>query len=221
MCVVRRALAALLLLLLGGLLAGCGTDTSSAEQGPVANVRIDDPDGLHGVVLPTPYDVPGARLQDTSGAPYSLATDARKPLTMVFFGYTHCPDICQVVMADLASAMVRLDPDQRAQVDVVFVTTDPTRDTGTVLRAYLRRFDPAFVGLTGSLPAVVRAGKAFDIEVAKGTKLPSGGYDVQHGTQVVGVLPDGSAPYVWTEGTSAADLADDAAKILDGEVPAS
>ena len=211
----------LLLLLLGALLAGCGTDSSSAEQGPVANVSISDPDGLHGVVLPTPYDVPSVRLQDTAGAPYSLATDARTPLTMVFFGYTHCPDICQMVMADLASARVRLDPDRRAKVDVVFVTTDPARDTRAVLRDYLDRFDPRFEGLTGSLPAVVRAGKRFDILVEKGHKLPSGGYDVQHGTQVVGVLPDGSAPYVWTEGTSAADFADDMTKILDGKVPSS
>lgn len=218
---MRRALASLLLLLLAGLLAGCGTDSSSAEQGPVANVRIDDPDGLHGVVLPDPYDAPRVRLEDVSGASYALATDARKPLTLVFFGYTHCPDICQVVMADLASALVRLDPDRRAEVDVVFVTTDPARDTPPVLRTYLSRFDPGFQGLTGSLPEVVRAGKAFDIGVAKGRRLPSGGYDVQHGTQVVGVLPDGSAPYVWTEGTSAADLAGDITKILDGEVPAS
>jgi protein SCO1/2 len=215
---VRRALVALLLLLVGGLLAGCGTDSSSAQQGPVADVSMRDSDNLHGAVLPTPYDVPGVRLQDTSGAPYSLASDARRPLTLVFFGYTHCPDICQVVMADLASAMVRLDPDRRSQVDVVFVTTDPARDTGAVLRDYLSRFDPGFEGVTGSLPAVVRAGKAFDIPVAKGQKLPSGGYDVQHGTQVVGVLPDGSAPYVWTEGTSAAHLADDVTTILDGEV---
>ncbi len=217
---MRRALALLLLLVLGGLLEGCGDDSSTAQQAPVANVRINDSDGLHGAVLPTPYDASRVRLQDTSGAPYSLATDARKPLTMVFFGYTHCPDICQVVMADLASALVRLDPDRRSQVDVVFVTTDPARDTRSVLRDYVSRFDPGFEGLTGSLPAVVRAGRAFDILVADGHKLSSGGYDVQHGTQVVGLLPDGSAPYVWTEGTSAGALADDITKILDGKVPA-
>lgn len=218
---MRRTLPALLLVLLGLLLAGCGTDTSSAQQGPVSNVRISDSDNLHGSVLPTPYDAPRVPLRDTSGATSSLAADARKPLTLVFFGYTHCPDICQVIMADLASALVRLDPDQRSEVDVVFVTTDPARDTGPVLRDYLNRFDPDFEGLTGSLPAIVRAGKAFDIEVAKGPKLASGGYEVQHGTPVVGVLPGGSAPYVWTEGTSAGDLADDIATILDGRVSAS
>ena len=53
---------------------------------------------------------------------------ATRPLTLVFFGYTHCPDVCQVVMANIASAMTRLDPSQRSRVGMVFVTTDPVRD---------------------------------------------------------------------------------------------
>lgn len=201
-----------------------GSEDPAAQADNPAGViisNVDDDSRYRGAEPAAPYQMPDVTLTTTGGDAFNLLNDAQHPVTLVFFGYTHCPDICQVVMADLASAMVRLDPDQRAKVDVVFVTTDPARDTGGVLRAYLRRFDPAFVGLTGSLPAVVRAGRAFDIEVAKGTKLPSGGYDVQHGTQVVGLLPDGSAPYVWTEGTSAGDLADDITKILDGTVPAS
>jgi protein SCO1/2 len=199
-------------------LAGCGGQ-SPAETGPVANLRVHDADGLHGAVLPTPYVVPDVSLKDTSGAPYDLATDATKPLTLVFFGYTHCPDLCQVVMANIASALVRLDPAQRQQVAMTFVTTDPGRDTGTVLRAYLDRFNPRFEGLTGPLPTVVRVGKAFGVTIQKGRRLASGGYDVGHGTQVIGLLPDRTAPFVWTEGTGPNDLADDITAILDGTVP--
>ena len=65
--------------------------------------------GYHGAVLEQPYVVPETPLTDTDGEPYSLAADTDKPLTLVFFGYTHCPDICQVVMANLASALTRLD----------------------------------------------------------------------------------------------------------------
>ena len=216
---MRRAVAPLVLVL-AGLLAGCGGQASSTPQAPVADVRIDDPDGLNGAVLPTPYDAATVTLRDTEGAAYDLATDPRKPLTLVFFGYTHCPDICQVVMADIASALVRLDPARRAKVGMVFVTTDPARDSGPVLRTYLDRFDPEFQGLTGPLPAVVRAGAAFDVLIEKGKRLPSGGYDVGHGTQVLGLLPDATAPYVWTEGTSPTDLAADITTILDGKVPA-
>jgi protein SCO1/2 len=196
-------------------LTGCGV---SQPQGPVANVTVQDSDGLRGTVLPTPYDVPSIRLTDTAGAPYDLATDATKPVTLVFFGYSHCPDICQVVMADIASALTRLDKAHRAKVAMVFVTTDPKRDTARVLNAYVHRFDPTFVGITGPLPRIVRLGKAFDVPIERGAKLPSGGYDVVHGTNVIGVTPDRSAPYVWTQGTSPADLASDLVKILDGSV---
>ena len=184
----------------------------------MSHVTMHDSDGLDGNVLPQPYDVPDLTLEDASGRPYDMATDAKKPLTLVFFGYTNCPDLCQVVMANIASAMTRLDAEDRAKVDMVFVTTDPARDDTQTLKEYVGRFDPTFNAVTGELPTIVRLGQAFDVEVAKGQKLASGGYDVAHGTQIVGVLPDGTAPFVWTEGTDPSALADDITKILDDKV---
>jgi protein SCO1/2 len=178
-----------------------------------------DTDGLRGVVLPRPYRVPHASLVDTSGRRFDLAAETTKPLTLVFFGYTHCPDVCQVVMATIASALVRLDDDERSQVAMVFVTTDPARDTARVLRGYLDRFDPAFEGLTGDLPAIVRLGDALHVPIEGGRRLASGGYDVAHGTDVLGVLPDDRTPFLWRQGTDPAGLADDLTKILDDKVP--
>jgi protein SCO1/2 len=217
---VRRWTAALGAAALAVVLAGCG-DGSDARpgQGPVADVSIQDDDGLNGVVLPKPYVVPDLTLKNADGRPYDLAKDATKPLTLVFFGYTNCPDICQVVMANIASSLTRLDAAQRAKVQMEFVTTDPARDDTRTLRAYVDRFDPSFDGLTGDLPTIVRLGKAFDVPIEKGQKLGSGGYDVAHGTQIVGVLPDGRAPLVWTEGTDPAALAADITTILDDKVP--
>ena len=199
-------------------LAGCGAGEPDSGV-PVSNVSVEDDDGLHGAVLPRPYAVPVVPLADSSRRAYDLATDASKPLTLVFFGYTHCPDVCQVVMANIASAVTRLDADQREQVGMVFVTTDPARDDAATLRRYLARFDPSFEGLTGELPRIVRLGRAFGVFIEKGQKLPSGGYDVNHSTQVIGVLPDRRAPFVWTQGTSPADLADDISTILADKVP--
>ncbi len=200
------------------LLTGCGGQSPGAE-GPIANLSVHDDDGLNGVVLPRPYDVPSVPLEDADGATYDLATDATKPLTLVFFGYTHCPDICQVVMANIASSLTRLDDAQKAQVQMVFVTTDPARDDVATLRSYLDRFDPSFDGLTGDLAKIVELGSAFDVEIAKGKKLASGGYDVAHGTQIIGLLPDRRAPFVWTQGTDPSTLADDITTILDDKVP--
>jgi protein SCO1/2 len=169
---------------------------------------------MHGAVLAQQYAAPAAQLTDTSGAPYSLASSTDKPLTLVFFGYTHCPDICPMVMADLASAMTRLDPAQRAQVDVVMVTTDPARDDEATLRAYLDRFDPAFIGLTGDLKTITKAGAALGVFIARGKELPGGGYEVDHGTPVVAIDARDRSPIVWTQGTSAAQFAEDVARIL-------
>ena len=198
--------------------AGCTPERQAPSQGPISDVSVNDADGLNGVLLPRPYRVPDVTLQDTTGRSVDLRTAAQKPLTLVFFGYTHCPDICQVVMANISSALVRLPPDQRSAVDMVFVTTDPARDTTKVLRSYLDRFDPAFRGLTGDLSRIVRLGKAFDVEIEKGEKLASGGHDIAHGTQIVGLRPDRTAPLVWTEGTAPEALADDLTKILDDKV---
>ncbi len=117
-------------------LAGCGGD----------DVKPGD---LHGKVLDPPFTVSKAALSDTDGRPYSLTENTDKRLTLVFFGYTNCPDICGLVMNNLASAMTRLDDRDRDQVDVVFVTTDPDRDTPEVLRRYLDHIDKSFIGVIG------------------------------------------------------------------------
>ena len=184
------------------LLAGC---SSAAEGGPAS---------LAGAVH-APYDVPDTSLVDTEGRPFSLAEDADAELTLVFFGYTTCPDICPTVMSTVSSALSRLQPADRARVDVVFVTTDPARDTGPVLRRYLDRFDRDFIGLTGELEHVIAAGEPLAVYVSDGERLPSGGYDLgTHSTQLSGVLPDGTSPILWPQEVSAAQLAADVTALL-------
>ena len=143
--------------------------------------------------------------------PFDLATQDRR--TLVFFGYTNCPDVCQIVMATMASALAKLSPAEREQLETVFVTTDPARDTPAAMRTYLDRFDPSFRGVTGSLEDIVALGKPLDILVEKGRKLPSGGYEVDHSTVVVSVA-GGRGDLVWTGATSPADMALDLEKVL-------
>lgn len=167
-----------------------------------------NPRGFHGTYLDQPYRKPDVTLTDTAGRPYDLATGMRRLVTLVVFVYTSCPDVCPTVLADLAAALRRADPAVRAQTEVLVITTDPERDTRAVLRDYLDRFDPSFVGLTGSLAEVKTAadalGVAFEIE-----RLPSGGYEIGHGAQVIGFGPDGTAHLVWMPGTPVGDLRGD------------
>ncbi len=208
----RRSTSVVLLVLLmvtGWALSACaGSPATGYNDG-----RADD--GYYGVVLGRQYTPADVELTADDGTPYDLATDPAKPLTLVFFGYTHCPDICPAVLASLASGLTRLDDAQRAQVDVVFVTTDPARDDAKTVRSYLDRFDPTFLGLTGSLADVTKAGDALGVFIEKGTKLPSGGYEVTHGTQVIGLDGTGRAPIVWTQDTSPAQFATDLTQLLD------
>jgi protein SCO1/2 len=167
-----------------------------------------------GAVLHSPYHVPATELSDTSGRRFSLATSTHHRLTLVFFGYTHCPDECPLTMSTLAAAMLQLDAADRAHVQVVFVTTDPARDTGPVIRRWLDHYSPSFVGLTGPLPTIKKVATDLGVPIAKGRRLPSGGYDVTHGTQVLGVDGKNTVPVVWTLGTTAPEFAHDIHQLL-------
>jgi protein SCO1/2 len=171
-------------------------------------------DTFSGAVLHSPYHAPVTALKDTDGQAFSLAGDTQHRLTLVFFGYTHCPDECPATMSTLASAMLQLDDADRRNVQVVFVTTDPARDTGPVIREWLDHFSSSFVGLTGPLPTIKKVATGVGIPIEKGRRLPSGGYDVTHGLQVFGIDGKNQIPVVWTYGTTAPEFARDIHQLL-------
>jgi protein SCO1/2 len=133
---------------------------SSAQQG-----KYD------GVNLPTPYHRPSFTLTDTSGARYDFTTATKGRPTLLYFGYTHCPDVCPTTMADIAVALRSVPADLAKQVQVVFVTTDPKRDTGPVIRTWLDHFDTdlttTFVGLTGDQSTLDQAQLSAGVPVAE------------------------------------------------------
>src|SRR4051794_34781838 len=189
----------MLAILMGGVLASCSKSSA---------------DTFAGAVLHQPYHAPSTELTDTDGKPYSLADSTDKRLTLVFFGYTHCPDECPTTMATLASAMLQLDDEDRQNVQVVFVTTDPARDTGPVLRHWLDRFSPSFVGVTGRLETIKKVATGVGGPVEKGGRLSPRGVDGPHGTQVPGIDGKNQIPVAWTQGTAAPQFAHDIHQLL-------
>ncbi|MEZ0580930.1 SCO family protein [Nocardioides sp. MH1] len=175
----------------------------------------DDPGKFTGIRLDQPYAAPKVELTDTDGAPYSLAADTDKPLTLVFFGYSHCPDFCPLVMNNIAAAFNRLDDSDRADTDMVFVTTDPERDDEQTLRRYLDGYNDAFIGLTGDIGDIIKAGDPLHLYVNDGKKLPTGGYDLGgHSTYVLGIDDHDEATVIWNQETSATELASDIHTLL-------
>lgn len=203
---VRRGVVALMCL---GLLTACGSSAAPAAG------RHQFAAGGYG-----PFKPAAITLTDTAGAPFAVASTPRTPLTLVFFGYTHCPDECPAVMSQVASAFTRLSADQASKVTMVFVTTDPSRDPGSVERAWLDRYNPNFVGLTGPIDRIIALASSLKLYVKGATRLPSGGYDVPtHDTHVVALNAQHVAVAIWDIGTSSKQYAGDIQALLNGEVP--
>ena len=155
-----RPLLASLSLLIMLLAAGCGSGDTQPGDGkatPLAIVHGQRPGGLHGtLVSDPPLDHPHGTFRDTAGKPFRFTTASPGQVTALYFGFTHCDDVCPTTMADLATARRLLPYSLAKRVRVEFVTVDPQRDTPRVLRRWLDRFDPGFTGLRSST-AVVHA----------------------------------------------------------------
>jgi protein SCO1 len=197
------------------LLTGCATADTTGSGSPV---RIDTPataPPVRGDPLDPPIAMPAATLTSTDGKPYDVRARTKGRITLMFFGFTHCQDVCPTTMADTAQALRQLPAADRAEIAVVFVTADPWRDTPSVIRRWLDNFDPSFIGLTGSYPALRRFAKASGVFIDVPADR-SGDYQVQHGAQTLIFGRDQVARELFTADPAPADLAHDLRRVLKG-----
>ena len=146
------------------------------------------------------------------GKPRTLA-DFRGRLVVLFFGYTHCPDICPTTLVDMAGVMKTLGKDA-GRVQVLFVTVDPERDTPEVLAKYVPAFDAGFLGLSGDAAATQRAAKEFKIFYEKRPGGAPGAYTVDHSGQSYVLDAQGRLRLFVRHDRVASDLADDLRTLL-------
>jgi protein SCO1/2 len=191
--------------------------SNDAERGRVAAAGADrPPHGLRGRALPGPLEKPDLILTDTRGQPFDLRAETDGFLTLLFFGYTYCPDVCPIHMANLGAVMRELRPGVAQRVKVVFVTTDPDRDTPERLGRWLANFDPTFVGLTGDTTTVNAALRALYLPPSQpGPADSAGGYLVGHAAAVIAFSPDNRAHVIYPFGVRQADWAHDIPKLLE------
>lgn len=177
-----------------------------------------DPTAIRGVVLPDPIPRPDFTLNNTDGSPYHFANETNGRLTFLFFGYTHCPDVCPVHMANLASAIHRLEYEDREKISVVFVTVDPRRDTPGVLKSWIESFDPAFVALGGGIAESevdsIQTSLKLGLPIREPAR-PDGSYAVGHAGQIIVFQADDTARIVYPFGTRQIDWVNDLPRLLD------
>ncbi len=174
-------------------LAGCGqdSDADSGQRGEF-DYYLD--------LTETPMTAPEHEFRTVDDEPWSFTGVAEDRLTLLYFGYTSCPDVCPTTMADIADAVTRIGTDAE-RVDVVMVSTDPARDTPEQMRSWLAGFDPGFQGVIGPIDEVVQAAQAYGIPV-EAPEQTDGNYLVTHGERVAVLRPGGDAIGFFDPGTS-------------------
>lgn len=159
----RRAVAAALAAgMLSLTLAGCGNDKPAFTGSDVTGTHLGR----------------DMSMTDAVGHVRTLA-DYKGKVVLVYFGYTHCPDVCPTSMAELAQAMALLKGDAK-KVQVIMITVDPARDTPAVVDHYAKAFDPSFIGLSGTPEELAKTAKSFKTYYAKEPSKTPGQYAMNH-----------------------------------------
>ncbi|GAA2249657.1 MULTISPECIES: SCO family protein [Kitasatospora] len=220
----RRALGATALALAAALaLSACGSSAGSGDgdgAGAAKVVQQTSNSPYKGSVLAKQFQKPDLVLDDTSGQPFDLRKQTDGHPTLLFFGYTSCPDVCPTTMGDIGVAMASLPEADRKKIDVVFVSTDPERDTPKVLRTWLDSMGKDFIGLTGDLNKVKAAAQTLGVMVEDPIVNKDGTVTSSHGAQVLAFLPPDNKAHLLYLSNSSVDTYKHDLPLLAKGVPA-
>ncbi|MER6954423.1 MULTISPECIES: SCO family protein [unclassified Streptomyces] len=199
-------------------LSACGNGGDDSSS-PVAVVS-EDSSQQAATVLDQPFTKPDLVLTDTQGKSYDLRKETAGHPTLIYFGYTNCPDVCPLTMNNIAIAKKQLPQAEQDELRVVFVTTDPDRDTSAALGKWLKGIDSQVIGLTGKFATIQAAARTVGISVEAPHKDKNGKIVSTHGTQVVAFSPKTNGGYLlYGEDATVDDYTKDLPKIVKGENP--
>lgn len=169
---------------------------------------------LNGVAIESPEQAPVLRLTDSTGTAFDLAAQKGK-VVLIFFGYTHCPDVCPTTLVDWRKAAAALGP-AVSDARFVFVTVDPERDTPAVAQRYAARFSPDFIGLSGTRAEIDSTLARWKLAAFR-DGIPgdtSSSYTVSHPSQVFVIDPDGKLRLLHRAGLTPTQIAADIKALL-------
>lgn len=173
--------------------------------------RPSTPIGYHGTHLSPPTPAADFTLRSAAGPVTREGLEGK--VTLIFFGYTSCPDVCPTTLLRLAAALDELGP-RRADVQVVFVSVDPDRDTPERVSEYARAVDPSFIGATGSQAEIDRVAAQYGIYHARAEGSEATGYLVDHTTTVVVLNEEGETELLWSSTVTAEEMAADLSTLM-------
>ncbi|MBM3123585.1 MAG: SCO family protein [Chloroflexi bacterium] len=178
-------------------------------------VLFTAPKTFRGSIIEPSSPAPEIPLTTHSGEIFRVS-DHRGSVLLLFFGYTSCPDICPATMAELKQARALLRTEEAERVQVVFITVDPQRDTPDAIQEYVERFDPTFLGLSGSQAELSRVWQAYGVYREEGEPNMNGWYEVSHTARVYAIDPQGALRLSFAFGTFPEDVANDIRILLGG-----
>jgi len=178
----------------------------------VWGVAFARPYTLKGSQIDPPIPAPEINLKRADGSNFNLsASDGR--ISLIFFGYTHCPDICPATLAEMKRVKAEIGQDAQ-RVQFVFITVDPQRDTAERMHAYATGFDPGFIGLSGTEQELAPVWSGYFVSRQVQESGSAVGYLVDHSTRVYLVDQSGYLRLTYTFGTAVADMAADIRYLL-------
>ncbi|MER7397339.1 SCO family protein [Streptomyces sp. NPDC000151] len=199
-------------------LTACGSDSGGDEGAPAASVSGAQSKPI--VTLDDAMEKPDLVLTDTDGKKYDLIKETKGRPTLIYFGYTHCPDACPAVMGNIDVARKQLPEAEQKKLRIVFVTTDPKRDTPERLKSWLNGFGADIVGLTGDFATIQGAASSVNVGISKPEKKKNGDILVDHGLQVLLASPkDDRIHWLGMKDAGAEDYAHALPKIIKGQNP--
>jgi cytochrome oxidase Cu insertion factor (SCO1/SenC/PrrC family)/copper(I)-binding protein len=169
---------------------------------------------FRGTLLPEPQPKPAFTFTDMYGRPFDFVAETEGRITLLFFGFTNCPDICPVHMANIAAVLKDLPHEVQRKIAVVFISADPERDTPERLQQWLGAFHPSFIGLRAPIDEVNRLmGELRLPPVVFGERDERGNYSVGHAAQILAFTQDGWLRLIYPFGTRQVDWAADLLKL--------
>jgi protein SCO1 len=198
--------------------SGCASSTTATTSNNAPGLVLINTSKYKGNIV-SPVAKPSGTLTADDGKSFNVRTDTKGIVTLLYFGYTHCPDLCPLTMSNTAVAIRLLPKADQSKVRVLFVSVDPYRDTLARLRSWLGTFDPAFIGLRGTLTQVQAFEQQTGLPIGPVFKDGAGQVQLDHATEMFAFSTDNVAREAFFPSTPPSAIANDLKLLVAGGVP--